>query len=71
MQIWVQRELSAGVSRIVNGIMMSILVDWKDESPKMTSLGKAGEPPLVGVVLDVSQSTAGGCGPHGPSIPWK
>ena len=59
MQIWVQRGLSAG-SRIVNEIMMSISVDWKDESSRMTSLGKAGEPPLVGVVLGVSQSTAGG-----------
>ena len=55
MQIWVQRELSAGASRIVNEIMMSISVDWKDESPRMTPLGRAGEPPLVGVVLDVSQ----------------
>ena len=35
--------------------MRAISVDWKDESPKMTSPGKAGEPPLVGVVLDVSK----------------
>ena len=55
MQIWVQRELSAGASGIVNGIMRMISVDWKDESPRMTPLGRAGEPPLVGVVLDVSQ----------------
>ena len=55
MQIWIQRELSTVASGIVNGIMRTIsVVDWKDESPKMTSLGKAGEPPLV-VVLDVSQ----------------
>ena len=57
MQISVQSELSAGAGGIVNGIMRTISVDWKDESPKMTSLGKAGEPPLVGVVLGVSQST--------------
>ena len=60
MQIWVQRELSAGASGIVNGILRMISVDRKDESTRMTSLGKAGEPPLVGVVLGVSQSTAGG-----------
>ena len=60
MQIWVQRELSAGASGIVNGIMRMISVDWKDESPRMTPLGGASEPPRVGVVLGVSQSTAGG-----------
>ena len=39
MQIWVQRELSTEASGIVNGIMRTISVDWKNESPKMTPRG--------------------------------